>query len=141
MLIGAIVNAVVDSRAAELGCIDILELNYSSASGADGAGSSDLPYSGGAHGPSPFATLFAMSSYHCSFVRPCSRPMIVMVMLSQPTPPVSLFEAKQLSIMFSQIEARSCFATIPRLTNSMTAWDDCTSQMPAEVSQLFCAYD
>jgi hypothetical protein len=64
--------------------------------------------------------------------------MIVMVMLSQPTPPVSLFEAKQLSIMFSQMEARSCFATIPRLTNSITAWEDCTSQIPVLVSEQAC---
>lgn len=55
---------------------------------------------------------------------------MTMVMLSQPTPPVSLLLAKQLSIMFSHIEARSCFATIPRLTNSMTAWDDWQSQIP-----------
>lgn len=135
MLIGAIVNAVVDSRAAEFGCIDVLDLNYSSASGADGAGSSDLPYSGGAHGPSPFATLFAMSSYHCSLVRPWSRPMMVMVMLSHPTPPVSLLDARQLSIMFSQMDARSCFATIPRLTNSITAWEDWTSQIPVGISK------
>lgn len=59
---------------------------------------------------------------------------MVMVMLSQPTPPVSLLDAKQLSIMFSQMEARSCFATIPRLTNSITAWEDWTSQIPAGVS-------
>jgi hypothetical protein len=119
-IIRRIVNAVMNAGTAELGYTIVLELNYSP-SEADLAGSSDLPYSGGAHGPSPFATRFAMSSYHCSFVLPCRRPMTIIVMLSQPTPPVSLFEAKQLSIMFSQIEARSCFATIPRLTNSTTA--------------------
>jgi hypothetical protein len=50
---------------------------------------------------------------------------------------VSLFDARQLSIMFSQMAARSCFATIPRLTNSITAWEDWTSQMPAAVSDRF----
>ena len=119
-VIRRIVNAMVNAGTAELGYTIILELNYSP-SEADLAGSSDLPYSGGAHGPSPFATRFAMSSYHCSFVLPCRRPMTIIVILSQPTPPVSLFEARQLSIMFSQMEARSCFATIPRLTNSTTA--------------------
>jgi hypothetical protein len=120
---------MVNARTAELSYTIALELNYSPST-ADVAGSSDLPYSGGAHGPSPFATLFAISSYHCSFVLPCRRPMTIIVMLSQPTPPVSLFEARQLSIMFSQIDARSCFATIPRLTNSITAWEDWQSQIP-----------
>lgn len=120
---------MVNTRTAELSYTTTLELNYSS-SGTDEAGSSDLPYSGGAHGPSPFATLFAMSSYHCSFVLPCSRPMTIIVMLSHPTPPVSLFDARQLSIMFSQIAESSCFATIPRLTNSTTAWEDWQSQIP-----------
>jgi hypothetical protein len=55
---------------------------------------------------------------------------MVMVMLSQPTPPVSLFEARQLSIMFSQMDSRGCFATIPRLTNSTTACEDWQSQIP-----------
>ena len=62
--------------------------------------------------------------------------MMVMVMLSQPTPPVSLLDARQLSIIFSQMDARSCFATIPRLTNSITAWEDWTSQIPVDVSQI-----
>jgi hypothetical protein len=30
-------------------------------------------------------------------------------------------DARQLSIMFSQILSKSCFAAIPRLTNSITA--------------------
>lgn len=46
---------------------------------------------------------------------------MVIVMLSQPTPPVSELEARQLSIMFSQILSRSCLAAIPRRTNSITA--------------------
>jgi hypothetical protein len=132
-IIGRVVNAMVDARTSELSYTIILELNYS-LSTADVTGSSDLPYSGGAHGPSPFATLFAISSYHCSFVLPCRRPMTIMVILSQPTPPVSLFDARQLSIMFSQIAERSCFATIPRLTNSTTAWEDWQSQIPVYVS-------
>jgi hypothetical protein len=132
-IIRAIVNLVMVSGTAELGCTIVLELVYSPVVAGE-AGSSDLPYSGGAHGPSPFATRFEISSYHCSFVRPCKSPMMVMVMLSHPTPPVSLFEARQLSIMFSQIAARSCFATIPRLTNSITAWEDWTSQIPVPVS-------
>ena len=56
--------------------------------------------------------------------------MIIMVMLSQPTPPVSELEARQLSIMFSQIFSKSCLAAIPRLTNSITAWEDWQSQIP-----------
>ena len=56
--------------------------------------------------------------------------MMIMVMLSQPTPPVSELEARQLSIMFSQIFSNSCFAAIPRLTNSTTACEDWQSQMP-----------
>lgn len=36
--------------------------------------------------------------------------------------------------MFSQMEERSCFATIPRLTNSITAWEDWTSQIPDQIS-------
>lgn len=59
--------------------------------------------------------------------------MTIMVMLSHPTPPVSLFEAKQLSIMFSQIACSSCFAAMPRLTNSITACDDWQSQMPVKI--------
>ena len=47
--------------------------------------------------------------------------MTIIVMLSHPTPPVSLFEARQLSIMFSDILDNSCLAAIPRLTNSTTA--------------------
>jgi hypothetical protein len=54
-------------------------------------------------------------------------------MLSQPTPPVSLLEAKQLSIIFSQMADSSCFATIPRRTNSITACEDWQSQIP-----VFC---
>jgi len=53
-----------------------------------------------------------------------------MVMLSQPTPPVSEFEARQLSIIFSQILESSCFAAIPRRTNSTTACEDWQSQIP-----------
>lgn len=56
--------------------------------------------------------------------------MITMVILSHPTPPVSELEAKQLSIMFSQILSRSCFAAMPLRTNSTTACDDWQSQMP-----------
>jgi hypothetical protein len=56
--------------------------------------------------------------------------MMTMVMLSQPTPPVSELDARQLSIMFSQILSRSCLAAIPRLTNSITAWEDWQSQIP-----------
>lgn len=63
----------------------------------------DLPYSGGAQGPSPLATRSATLLYHSSLDLPLSSPMMMMVMLSQPTPPVSLLEARQLSIMFSQI--------------------------------------
>jgi len=37
--------------------------------------------------------------------------------------------------MFSQIADNSCLATIPRLTNSMTAWEDWQSQMP-ELEEL-----
>lgn len=55
---------------------------------------------------------------------------MIMVMLSQPTPPVSELDAKQLSIMFSQILCSSCLAAIPRLTNSITAWEDWQSQIP-----------
>lgn len=50
--------------------------------------------------------------------------MMIMVMLSQPTPPVSELEARQLSIMFSQILSKSCLAAMPRRTNSMTACED-----------------
>lgn len=89
-----------------------------------------VPYSGGAQGPSPLATLFAISSYHSSFVLPLRKATIVMVMLSQPTPPVSEFEARQLSIMFSQIFSKGCLAAIPRRTNSTTACDDWQSQIP-----------
>lgn len=56
--------------------------------------------------------------------------MTVMVMLSHPTPPVSLFEARQLSIMFSLIWARGCLAAMPLRTNSTTAWEDWQSQIP-----------
>jgi len=55
---------------------------------------------------------------------------MIMVMLSQPTPPVSELEARQLSIMFSQILSKSCFAAMPRRTNSITAWEDWQSQIP-----------
>lgn len=57
-----------------------------------------------------------------------------MVMLSQPTPPVSELEARQLSIMFSQIFSSSCLAAIPLRTNSTTAWEDWQSQIPASIS-------
>ena len=57
---------------------------------------------------------------------------MIIVMLSQPTPPVSELEARQLSIMFSQILSKSCLAAIPRLTNSITACEDWQSQMPAD---------
>ena len=89
-----------------------------------------VPYSGGAQGPSPLATLLATSSYHSSLVLPFRKAMTIMVMLSQPTPPVSELDAKQLSLMFSQILSRSCFAAIPRRTNSTTACDDWQSQIP-----------
>ncbi len=56
--------------------------------------------------------------------------MMIMVMLSQPTPPVSELDARQLSIMFSQILSKSCFAAMPRRTNSITAWEDWQSQIP-----------
>jgi hypothetical protein len=60
-------------------------------------------------------------------------------MLSHPTPPVSLFEARQLSIMFSQMADSSCFAAIPRRTNSMTACEDWQSQIPIEQrSEIMC---
>lgn len=55
---------------------------------------------------------------------------MIMVMLSHPTPPVSELEARQLSIMFSQILSRSCLAAMPRRTNSVTAWEDWQSQIP-----------
>lgn len=55
---------------------------------------------------------------------------MIIVMLSQPTPPVSELEARQLSIMFSQIFSRSCLEAMPRRTNSMTAWEDWQSQIP-----------
>lgn len=56
--------------------------------------------------------------------------MTIIVMLSHPTPPVSELEAKQLSIMFSQILSRSCLEAMPRRTNSTTAWEDWQSQIP-----------
>lgn len=92
-----------------------------------------VPYSGGAQGPSPLATRLAISSYHSSLVLPLRKPIMTMVMLSQPTPPVSEFEAKQLSIMFSQIFSRSCLAAMPRRTNSTTAWEDWQSQIPGRL--------
>ena len=58
--------------------------------------------------------------------------MTIIVMLSQPTPPVSLFEARQLSIMFSLILESSCLAAIPRLTNSTTACEDWQSHIPKQ---------
>lgn len=94
-----------------------------------------VPYSGGAQGPSPLATRRAISSYHSSLDRPRRNATMIMVMLSQPTPPVSELEARQLSIMFSQILSRPCFAAMPRRTNSTTAWDDWQSQMPWKTSQ------
>lgn len=60
---------------------------------------------------------------------------MIMVILSQPTPPVSELEAKQLSIMFSQILSRSCLAAMPRRTNSTTAWEDWQSQIPCSCIQ------
>lgn len=59
--------------------------------------------------------------------------MTTMVMLSHPTPPVSELDARQLSIMFSQIECSSCFAAIPLRTNSTTACEDWQSQMPSSM--------
>lgn len=56
--------------------------------------------------------------------------MTIIVMLSQPTPPVSLLEAKQSSIKFSQMRWSSCLAAIPRRTNSITACEDWQSQIP-----------
>lgn len=61
---------------------------------------------------------------------------MIMVMLSQPTPPVSELEARQLSIMFSQILSRSCLAAMPRRTNSVTAWEDWQSQIPEVVTRV-----
>lgn len=61
--------------------------------------------------------------------------MTIIVMLSHPTPPVSLFEAKQLSIIFSEIFESSCFAAMPRLTNSTTACEDWQSQIPEKTNQ------
>ena len=58
--------------------------------------------------------------------------MTIMVMLSHPTPPVSLLEARQLSIMFSEIWARGCLAAMPLRTNSTTAWEDWQSQIPVD---------
>ena len=55
---------------------------------------------------------------------------MIIVMLSHPTPPVSLLGARQLSIMFSLILDRGCLAAIPRRTNSTTACDDWQSQIP-----------
>ena len=83
-----------------------------------------MPYSGGAQGPSFLVTLSPISLYHSSLVLPRKSPTMIIVMLSQPTPPVSLFDAKQLSIMFSEILERSCFAAMPLRTNSTTAWED-----------------
>jgi len=71
-----------------------------------------------------------MVLYHSSRLLPRKKPMIITVILSHPTPPVSLFEARQLSIRFSQMAERSCLATIPRRTNSTTACDDWQSQIP-----------
>lgn len=90
----------------------------------------DLPYSGGAQGPSPFATRSPIILYHSSLDLSRRSPTMIMVMLSQPTPPVSLLDARQLSIMFSQIACSSCFAAIPLRTNSTTACDDWQSQIP-----------
>ena len=56
--------------------------------------------------------------------------MTIIVILSQPTPPVSLFDARQLSIMFSLILESSCLAAMPRLTNSTTACEDWQSHIP-----------
>lgn len=66
--------------------------------------------------------------------------MIIMVILSQPTPPVSELDARQLSIIFSQILSSSCLAAMPRLTNSITACEDWQSQMPtrARESEIRC---
>jgi hypothetical protein len=60
------------------------------------------------------------------------RAITLMVMLSHPTPPVSLLDARQLSIMFSQMAGRSCLAAMPLRTNSTTAWEDWQSQIPKE---------
>lgn len=98
----------------------------------------DLPYSGGAQGPSPCATLSATILYHSSSVLPRKSATTHMVMLSHPTPPVSLFDARQLSIMFSQIAGSSCLAAMPLRTNSTTACDDWQSQMPKRVSYHNC---
>ena len=89
-----------------------------------------VPYSGGAQGPSPRATLSAITLYHSSLLLPFKRATTIIVILSHPTPPVSLFDAKQLSIMFSQILESSWFAATPRRTNSTTACDDWQSQIP-----------
>src|SRR6185369_2963101 len=78
-----------------------------------------------------------ISSYHSSLLRPRRKPTMVMVMLSQPTPPVSEFDARQLSIMFSQILSRSCLAAMPRRTNSTTAWEDWQSQIPSGKKKVY----
>ena len=91
-----------------------------------------MPYSGGAHGPSPLETRSPIMLYHSSLVLPPRSPITIMVMLSHPTPPVSLLDARQLSIMFSQIRCSSCFAAMPLRTNSTTACEDWQSQIPIQ---------
>ena len=90
----------------------------------------NIPYRGGAHGPSPFSTRSATMSYHCSRVLPCRKPTMTTVMLSQPRPPVSLVAAMQLSIRFSAILSSGCLAAIPRRTNRITFSELWTSQIP-----------
>lgn len=86
-------------RATEFSCCLVSQQGWEKAMGF----SRDLPYSGGAQGPSPFATRSAIWLYHSSLVLPFKRPTTTMVMLSHPTPPVSQFAERQLFIMFSQI--------------------------------------
>ena len=95
-----------------------------------------MPYSGGAQGPSPSATRLAIMSYHSSLVFSRNRPTMSIVMLSQPTPPVSLFEARQLFIRFSQMTWSSCPVATPRRTNSVTDCEDTQSQIPKPTARL-----
>lgn len=126
IVIRAIIKLMTDTRAAEFSYSPSVSRAFESV-----GCSQNLPYSGGAQGPSPLATRSAIVLYHSSLVLPCKSPTMTMVMLSHPTPPVSLLEARQLSIMFSQIRCSSCLAAIPLLTNSITAWEDWQSQIPA----------
>lgn len=126
IVIRAFVELMSDTRAAEFSYSPLVSRAFESVEC-----SQNLPYSGGAQGPSPLATRSAIVLYHSSLVLPRKSPTTTMVMLSHPTPPVSLLEARQLSIKFSQIRYSSCLAAIPLRTNSITACDDWQSQIPA----------